>query len=97
MARGRQWRSEIVEAFNLGVIAAGPAMVSSRHDSVADDQNRSNGGIRASLPERFLCLAERGAHELFVSCSIHCFEEINSCSRPSRQCECSTKQSLITL
>ena len=63
-----------MKAFNLSVIAAGSSMVSSRHDSIADDENRSNRRIRASLAERFLCLVERGAHELFVSFSIHRFE-----------------------
>jgi hypothetical protein len=72
---GGQWRTKIAKAFNLSVIAAGPAMMSSRHDSIADDQNRANGGIRAGLTERFLCLAKRCAHEPFVSCSIHCFRK----------------------
>jgi len=65
---------EIAEAFNLSVIAAGPSMVSSRHNPVVDDENRANRGIRASLTKRLLCLLERSAHELFVSSSIHCFE-----------------------
>jgi hypothetical protein len=72
---GGQWRTKIAKAFNLSVIAAGPAMMSSRHDSIVDDQNRTNGGIRASLPERFLCLAKRRAHELLISCSIHSFRK----------------------
>jgi hypothetical protein len=78
---GGQWRTEIAKAFNLRVIAAGSSMMSPRHNSIADDENRSNCGIRASLTERFLCLVKCRAHELFVSCSIHRFREINSCSR----------------
>jgi len=78
---GGQWRTEIAKAFNLRVIAAGSPMMSSRHNSIADDENRSNRGIRASLTERFLCLIKRRAHELLVSCSIHRLKEINSCSR----------------
>jgi hypothetical protein len=64
----------MAKAFNLSVIAAGPSMMSSRHDPVTDDKNRANRGIRASLTERLLCLVERHPHELFVSCSIHRFE-----------------------
>jgi hypothetical protein len=70
----RHRRGEIAEAFNLGVLAAGPSMMSSRHDPVTDDENRANRGVRASLTERLLCLVERGTHELFVSFSIHRFE-----------------------
>jgi hypothetical protein len=62
-----------VKAFNLSMIAAGPPMMSSRHDSIAYDQNRAYDGIRASLTERFLCLAKGRAHELFISCFIHRF------------------------
>jgi hypothetical protein len=64
----------MAEAFNLSVIAPGSSMVSSRHDSVADNENRANRGVRASLTKRLLCLFERSAHELFVSFSIHRFE-----------------------
>src|SRR5215510_14877623 len=46
-------------------------MMSSRHDSIVDNENRSNRWIRASLTERFFCLVECRAHELLVSCSIH--------------------------
>src|SRR5262249_15917425 len=70
----RHRRGQITEAFNLSVIAARPSMMSSGHDSIADDQDRSNRRIRAGLTERLLCLVERGAHKLFVSFSIHCFE-----------------------
>jgi hypothetical protein len=64
----------MAKAFNLSVIAAGPSMVSSRHDPVADDENRANRRIRASLAKRLLCLLECSAHELFVSFSIHRFD-----------------------
>jgi hypothetical protein len=70
---GGQRRAEIAKAFNLSVIAAGSPVMSSRHDSIADDENRSNRGIRASVTERFLCFGKRRAHELFISCSIHRF------------------------
>src|ERR1700756_2789158 len=49
-------------------------MMSSRDDSIANDENRSDSGIRARLTERFLCLVECRAHELFISCSIHRFD-----------------------
>ena len=49
-------------------------MVSSRHDSVTDDENRANRRIRARLAERLPCLVKRGTHELFVWFSIHRFE-----------------------
>jgi hypothetical protein len=50
-------------------------MMSSRDDPIADNENGANRGIRASLTERFLCLVECRAHELFVSCSIHSFKK----------------------
>jgi hypothetical protein len=50
-------------------------MMSLCHDSVADDENCSNGGIRAGLTKRLLCLVECRAHELFVPFSIHRFEK----------------------
>jgi len=53
---GGQWRTEIAKAFNLSVIAAGCPVMSSRHDSIADNENRANRGIWASLTERLLCL-----------------------------------------
>src|SRR4029077_6993266 len=68
---GGQWRTEIAKAFNLSVLAADSPMTSSRDDSIANNENRANRGIRASQTERFLCLVECRAHELFVSCSIH--------------------------
>jgi hypothetical protein len=49
--------------------------MSSRDDPIADNENGANRGIRASLTERFLCLVECRAHELFVSCSIHSFKK----------------------
>jgi hypothetical protein len=64
----------MAKAFNLSVIAAGPSMMSSRHDPVTDDKNRANRRIRASLTKRLLCLLDGRAHELFVSFSIHRFE-----------------------
>jgi hypothetical protein len=68
-------RTEIAKALNLSVIAARSSMMSPRHDSVADDERRAHDGIRASLTKRFLCFVDRRAHELFVSSSIHRFED----------------------
>ena len=68
------WRTEIAKAFNLRVLAAGSPMMSSLDDSIADNENRANRGIRASLTKRLVCLFQCSAHELFVSSPIHCFE-----------------------
>jgi hypothetical protein len=65
---------EIAKAFDLSVIAARSSMVSFCHNSVANDEDRSHRGIRAGLTKRFHCLVQRGAHEPFVSFSIHIFE-----------------------
>jgi hypothetical protein len=46
----------MAEAFNLSVIAARFPMMSFCHDSIADDKNCSDRGIRAGLTERLLCL-----------------------------------------
>jgi hypothetical protein len=64
-------RSEIPEAFNLSVIVTCSPMMSFRHNSISDDENRPNRWIGTSLTERLLCLVERGAHELFVSFFVH--------------------------
>jgi hypothetical protein len=49
-------------------------MMPFRHNSIADNENRSNGGIRTGLAERLFCLLERCPHELFVSSSVHRFD-----------------------
>jgi hypothetical protein len=56
------------------MIATRSSMVPFCHDSVADNEDRAHGGIRASLTKRLLCLVERRAHELFVSFYRHRFE-----------------------
>jgi hypothetical protein len=66
--------AKIAEAFNLGMIAARSSMMALRHDSIVDDEDRANRGIRAGLTKRFLCFVECRAHELFVSFSIHRFD-----------------------
>src|SRR6267143_1036057 len=85
--------TEMAKAFNLSVIAAGPSMVSSCHDSVTDDENSANRGVRASLTKRLLCLVECRAHELFVSFSIHRFDRCivvlarrGNAGSPARSC-----------
>jgi hypothetical protein len=67
-------RGEIAEAFNFSVLATRFPMMSLCDDSIVNDQNCANRGIRAGLTERLPRLAERRAHKLFVSSSIHRFE-----------------------
>jgi hypothetical protein len=71
---GGYGRGEIAEAFNLSVIATRSPMMSFCDDSIVNDKNCADRGIGARLTERLPRLIERRAHELFVSCSIHRFE-----------------------
>jgi hypothetical protein len=50
------------------------SMMPFRHDCVVNDEDGSDRWVRASLAERFLCLGQRYAHELFISFTIHCID-----------------------
>jgi hypothetical protein len=54
-ARGHG-RAEIAQTLNLGVIATRFPMMSLRHNSIINHENRSNSRVRTRLTNRFSCL-----------------------------------------